>query len=163
MKSICHCFLLIRAGLSLEFKGNIRSIVILVLVPQAVESNTVAWLARHFFDMPISVCYTLGYVIAAVSPSVTVPTLISLSERGYGGKNRVPLALIAAGTFEDITAIILHGLCLSISISLAQGGGNKVHEGGVAAGMIIAQEVAGIGLCAICAALGWFLNKIPNK
>ena len=69
--------------------------------------------------MPTSVCYTLGYVVAAVSPSVTVPTLISLTERGFGGKNKIPKALIAAGTFEDISAIILHGLCLSISISLA--------------------------------------------
>jgi len=76
-------------------------------------------MAHHYFSMPVSVCYCLGYVIAAVSPSVTVPALISLTERGYGGKNKVPLALIAAGTFEDISAIILHGLCLSISISLA--------------------------------------------
>jgi solute carrier family 9B (sodium/hydrogen exchanger), member 1/2 len=97
---------LIRAGLSLELKGNLLTIFIVTLVPQQVEANIVAWMARHFFVMPLAVCYTLGYVIAAVSPSVTVPSLIALSERGYGGKNKVPLALIAAGTFEDICAII---------------------------------------------------------
>src|SRR5580658_1651354 len=75
MKSICHCFLLIRAGLSLEVKGNMLTILIVTLIPQQVEGNIVAWMARHFFEMPLAVCYTLGYVIAAVSPSVTVPSL----------------------------------------------------------------------------------------
>lgn len=40
--------------------------------------------------MPIAVGYSFGYVLAAVSPSVTVPILIYLTNSGYGTKKGIP-------------------------------------------------------------------------
>ena len=61
--------------------------------------------------MPISVAYALGYCLASVSPSVTVPALIQLNNNGYGKKKGIPLMMVAAGTYEDIIAIIMFGAC----------------------------------------------------
>jgi len=42
---------------------------------------------------------------------VIVPSLISLVELGYGRNKGIPLMLVAAGTFEDILAIVINGIC----------------------------------------------------
>lgn len=75
MKYVCHCTLLIRAGLQIEFRGRLLT-VLLLLIPQHFEATLGAWLSWYFFEMPVSVAYATGYVIASVSPSVTVPALI---------------------------------------------------------------------------------------
>ena len=65
--------------------------------------------------MPLPVCYALAYIISCISPSVVVPGLISLNDRGYGKKSGIPTSLIAAGTFDDIICIICFGICKTVA------------------------------------------------
>ena len=62
----------------------------------------------------------LGFILAAVSPAVIIPSLMSLSGRGYGVAKGIPTLVIAAcgfGIFFGITfskgaplwKLILHG------------------------------------------------------
>ena len=67
------------------------------------------------FGMPLSVCYALAYMMSCVSPSVIVPSLISLVEQGFGRTKGIPVLLVASGTFEDILGIILNGIFIKIS------------------------------------------------
>ena len=86
LKYGCYCTLLIRAGLTIESAGRVLTTLLLTLIPQAVEANIDAWLCYSLFKMPRAVAYSLGYLLAAVSPSVTVPALISLTQQGYGSE-----------------------------------------------------------------------------
>ena len=47
----------------------------------------------------------LGFVLAAVSPAVIIPSLMSLSERGYGVAKGIPTLVIAACSADDVVAI----------------------------------------------------------
>lgn len=60
--------------------------------------------------MPIFVCYSLGYTLSCISPSIIVPGCISLDARGFGRKKGIASAMIAAGTFDDILCIVMFGI-----------------------------------------------------
>ena len=60
------------------------------------------------------------FVIAAVSPAVVVPSLLSLSERGYGLDKGIPTLVIAAASVDDVLAITGFGVLLGITFSSGQ-------------------------------------------
>lgn len=57
------------------------------------------------------------FVVAAVSPAVVVPTMLSLSDKGYGLDKGIPTLVIAAASIDDVLAITGFGVCLGISFS----------------------------------------------
>ena len=59
-------------------------------------------------------------MIAAVSPAVVVPSLLSLSERGYGLDKGIPTLVIAAASVDDVLAITGFGVLLGITFSSGQ-------------------------------------------
>ena len=74
-------------------------------------------MAHSLFKMPIYVGYSLGYNLACISPSIIVPGLMSLNDRGYGKSKNIAGTLIAAGTFDDIICIICFGICKTIALN----------------------------------------------
>ena len=63
------------------------------------------------------VCHVGRFVIAAVSPAVVVPSLLGLSERGYGLDKGIPTLVIAAASVDDVLAITGFGVLLGITFS----------------------------------------------
>jgi hypothetical protein len=67
--------------------------------------------------MPFGIAYTLGYTLSCISPSIIVPCIVGLIDRGYGKEKGIPTAIIAAATFDDILTIINNGICASIAFT----------------------------------------------
>jgi Kef-type K+ transport system membrane component KefB len=95
---------------------------------------TFSLIAYGLFDMPMPFCFALGYICSCISPSVMVPGLINLTERGYGKEKGVVSSLIAAGTFDDIVCIILFGVCKTIAYN--EYGMSSGQSMGLAIGML---------------------------
>ena len=57
------------------------------------------------------------FVLAAVSPAVVVPSLLNLSDRGYGINKGIPTLVIAAASIDDVLAITGFGVMLGIAFS----------------------------------------------
>ena len=51
-----------------------------------------------------------------------VPSLMLLQRNGYGVKKGIPTTLIAASSFDDIIAITVFGLFLTVAVNEAPGG-----------------------------------------
>ena len=98
----------------MSFAGKGLIVLILTTIPQTVEASVIAWIAKGLFDMPIIVCYCMGYAIACISPSIIVPGTMSLNDRGYGRKKGISSTMIAAGTFDDILCILLFGIVSTV-------------------------------------------------
>ena len=81
---------MLRAGLSLVFKGKVRLIILLTLGPHLMEATAVAVTAHGLFDMPMSVAYSLGFSIAVVAGALVVPSMIDYSLKGYGHQKKIP-------------------------------------------------------------------------
>jgi hypothetical protein len=71
-------------------------------------------MANGLFGMPVAFSYAMAYIISCISPSVMVPSLITLLQNGFGKKRGVVPSLIASGTFDDIICIIIFGICKTI-------------------------------------------------
>lgn len=56
----------------------------------------------------------MGTVLAAVSPAVVVPKMVSLIEEKYGTKQCVPQMIMAGASCDDIFVLVLFGICLSV-------------------------------------------------
>jgi hypothetical protein len=76
--------LLIRGGLNVKLAGKALILTLLSTIPQFVEASVAALIMRGLYGYPISICYSMGYNLASVSPSILVPALLSLQERRYG-------------------------------------------------------------------------------
>jgi NhaP-type Na+/H+ or K+/H+ antiporter len=154
LRLIALTIILIRAGLGLnlaallELRGNLLR---LSLLPNLSEAVTVALVARFVIDLPLPWGLLLGFVVAAVSPAVVVPSLLDLQLRGYGVRKGIPTLVLAAATFDDVVAITGFGAMLSVVF--ADRGDASVVETLVRAPLeLTAGLVAGLlagGLCAM--------------
>ncbi len=120
---LCNCVvavLLSRGGMAISFKGKGLLVILIIIIPQLIESTTVALLAHGLFGMPMSIAYALGFCMATVGGSLVVPVMLSLAERGFGKDHGVPATLISCCTFENIDAIIIFGICKAIAFSEAE-------------------------------------------
>eukprot|EP00854_Cymbomonas_tetramitiformis_P014709 gene14709-17383_t len=86
----------------------------------------------------------LGYVVAAISPAVVVPSILALQEAGYGTKTGIPTMVVASAALDDVYAISGFGVCFALSF----GGGSLAWK--IARAPV--ELVGGIGL-------GWLCGK----
>ena len=89
-------------------------------IPCFVEAAAVAVLSHFLLGFPWTVGFMLGFVLAAVSPAVIIPCLMSLSERGYGVAKVLYCSLYH--TVLKVIYLILHtmGNCLRLIIMYRQ-------------------------------------------
>ena len=64
-----------------------------------------------------AIIFCCRFVLAAVSPAVVVPSLLSLQARGYGTDKGISTLVIAASSIDDIIAITGFGVILGIAFS----------------------------------------------
>jgi len=79
-------------------------------------------LAPALFGNSLLDAAIMGTVIAAVSPAVVVPRMLSLMESGYGRNKNIPQMIMAGASVDDVFVIVLFtaftGLSQKGSISL---------------------------------------------
>jgi len=120
LRSICLTVILLMAGLELDPVAlwNLSGMVVrATFIPCFVEAFAVAALSNIILGFPWSVGFMLGFVLAAVSPAVIIPSLMHLSQRGYGVAKGIPTLVIAACSADDVVAISGFGIFLGITFN----------------------------------------------
>eukprot|EP00347_Sterkiella_histriomuscorum_P000158 403376950 len=156
-------FLLVRGGMVLAFKGQGIIVLLMSLVPSTIEALVITAVAYLIFQMPLIVCLCMGFILSAISPSVMVPGLMALSEKGYGKKKGIVSALIASGTFEDIYCIILFSIGKRILFNQAS---QEVQEDTLNIikdiFILILQLIAALIIGLTMGTAGIIFNKVEN-
>ena len=111
--------ILIRAGLgidreSLKKIGNVA--LKMACIPCLFEGFTIMMITHLLLGFPLPICGTLGFIIAAVSPAVVVPEMLSLKEKNLGKEKEIPTLILAGASIDDIFAITLFSSFLSLSL-----------------------------------------------
>lgn len=117
IRSICLSIILLRGGMELDFEGKGLTVVLLTLIPQNGEAIVAAVASRYIFDMPWMLCFAQGYTLGAVSPAILVPSCMILQNADYGTIKGIPTTLIAAASFDDIIAISVFSLFLTVAFN----------------------------------------------
>jgi len=120
LRSICLTVILLMAGLELDPIALMKlsgMVVRATFIPCFVEAVAVAVLSNLLLGFPWTVGFMLGFVLAAVSPAVIIPSLMTLSQRGYGVAKGIPTLVIAACSADDVVAISGFGIFLGLTFS----------------------------------------------
>jgi len=120
LRLVCLTVILLMAGLELD-PVQLMKLSAMVMratfIPCFVEALVVAILSHFLLGFPWTVGFMLGFVLAAVSPAVIIPCLMSLSQRGYGVEKEIPTLVIAACSADDVVAISGFGIFLGITFN----------------------------------------------
>lgn len=155
LRKIALIIILTRAGLNLDIedlKKVGRPAILMCCIPACFEIAGMILLAPVFLDVTYLEAAIMGTVVAAVSPAVIVPRMLTLMENGYGRDQSIPQMIMASGSVDDVFVIVLFTACTS----LAQGTNVSAMNFLVIPTSIIFGLLVGI-------ALGYILNIIFTK
>jgi NhaP-type Na+/H+ or K+/H+ antiporter len=123
MRTAALIVILIRAGLGIN-RETLNKIGIPALkmscIPGIFEGLTVMLVAHHLLSLPWLEAGMLGFIIAAVSPAVVVPQMLELKKHGFGQNREVPTLLLAGASLDNIFAITVFGIFLSLFCDAGQ-------------------------------------------
>ncbi len=110
--------ILLRAGLGLDRQVLKRigfTAIKMSALPGLFEGITVMLVSRVLFGFSLAQGGMLGFIIAAVSPAVVVPSMLALKDRGLGMDKSVPILVLAGASVDDVFAITVFTIFLGIA------------------------------------------------
>lgn len=120
LKSFALVVILLRAGLSIN-KSSLQkaglTAGLMAAVPCIAEGFSLMVLFHLLFGFDWAVAGLTGFMLAAVSPAVIVPSMLKLKEKGYGSNSEVPTIIVAGASADDVLAIAFFAVFLQMGIS----------------------------------------------
>lgn len=141
-------------GISINQMKQIgRPAVLLSIIPATLEGLTIAFLSMIFLNFTFVQGAILGFIIAAVSPAVLVPSMVDLIKRKVGQDKAIPQMLLVGASADDTVAITLFTTFLGIYMSSTNG-----------QSISIANEIFSIPITIIISIfIGWLLAFLTKK
>ena len=127
LRKMALIIILLKAGLSLDLKDLKkagRSAILLSFVPASCEIMGYLLVAPVILDISRIDAAVMGAVLAAVSPAVVVPRMVTLMEKKYGTQKAIPQMILAGASCDDIFVIVL----FTTFLGMAQGGSANVMD-----------------------------------
>ncbi|CAJ0602348.1 unnamed protein product [Cylicocyclus nassatus] len=156
LRRIAFIVILLRGGLSLDANAVRRlkgACLRLTVLPCTAEICAVALITKMVFGMDILFGVALGAVLGAVSPAVVIPALLDAGKAGYGVRAGVPSVVIAAASLDDVYAITVFSLILSL-----------IFPTGDSPLLTILSAPADVFAGVFCEAMvGFFFHIVPRK
>ncbi|XP_039257713.1 sodium/hydrogen exchanger 9B2-like [Styela clava] len=119
LRTLALAVILTRAGLELDPKAMEKvkwAVVRLAFLPCLGETCMIGIFGHLIMGFPWEWSFMLGFLIAAVSPAVVIPSLILLQEKGLGCEKGVPSLVMAASGIDDVLAIAGFTVLLGIAM-----------------------------------------------
>ncbi len=127
LRKMALIIILLKAGLSLDLKDLKKaghSAVLLSFVPASCEIIGYLLFAPVILGISRVDAAVMGAVLAAVSPAIVVPRMVTLMEKKYGTQKAIPQMILAGASCDDIFVIVL----FTTFLGMAQGGSANVMD-----------------------------------
>lgn len=127
LRKMALIIILLKAGLSLDLndlKKAGHSAILLSFVPASCEIIGYLLFAPVILGISRVDAAVMGAVLAAVSPAVVVPRMVTLMEKKYGTQKAIPQMILAGASCDDIFVIVL----FTTFLGMAQGGSANVMD-----------------------------------
>ncbi|CAI4228776.1 unnamed protein product [Auanema sp. JU1783] len=123
-----------------------------ILTPIA-EAASIGVASHLIFGMDLSISFLAGFLLAAVSPAITVPVLLDLQNDGRG-ENKVVPGLLAAATLDNVVCLFSITVAMTSIFSQDTPSGTLFH--------IILQIFTGLVAGVAFGVLLWFFPLSSN-
>ena len=117
LKDISLVIILFIGGLGIDIsqiKLIGRPAVLLSILPATLEGFAISFLSMIFLDFNFIQGAILGFIIAAVSPAILIPSMVSLINKNIGQNKAIPQMLLVGASCDDTIAITLFTTFLTI-------------------------------------------------
>jgi solute carrier family 9B (sodium/hydrogen exchanger), member 1/2 len=117
LRKIALVVILLRAGLGVkrETLNKIgKSAFKLSFIPGVFEGITIMFIASYILGISKIEAGMLGFIIAAVSPAVVVPSMLGLMERKMGEQKGIPTMILAGASVDDVIMITIFSSFLGL-------------------------------------------------
>ena len=117
LKSFALIVILLRAGLGIKREVLKRvgiTAILMAFIPCIIEGTALMVLFHFVFKFNWFVSGLTGFMLAAVSPAVIVPSMLELKKEGH---NEVPTIVMAGASIDDVFAITIFTVFLGLSNS----------------------------------------------
>ena len=125
LKDVALIIVLFIGGLGIgadQIKKIGRPAILLSIIPATLEGFAIAYLSTVFLGFTFIQGAILGFIIAAVSPAVLIPSMVSLIDKNIGQKKSIPQLLLVGASADDTIAITLFTSFLAIYFQKLDGG-----------------------------------------
>lgn len=117
LRKIALIIILLRAGLGIN-KDDLKKVGSTALkmscIPGLIEGLFIAFASVKLLNFSFIQGGILGFIIAAVSPAVVVPSMLRLIENNIGTKKGVPTLILAGASIDDVFAITIFSAFLGL-------------------------------------------------
>ena len=125
-RKVALIIILLRAGFGIS-KEDLKKVgapaIRLSCIPGLLEGFVIAYVSMSIFGFTFVQGGILGFIIAAVSPAVIVPSMLDFMEKGLGERKGIPTLILAGASIDDVFAITIFSTFLGIY------SGSKVNIG----------------------------------
>lgn len=153
LKDIALVIILFIGGLEIgvdQIKKIGRPAILLCVIPVTLEGFTVALLSTIFLHFTFLQGLILGFIIAAVSPGILIPSMVNLINKNIGQKKDIPQMLLVGASGDNTVSITLFASFLTIY-------SQEIHGGSFNFNLQLLSIVVSTCLSII---LGWIIAKI---
>jgi NhaP-type Na+/H+ or K+/H+ antiporter len=116
-RRIALIVILLRAGMKTNAATLLRvgrRSLLLSFLPALAEGTAVFLVAHPLLGLPPLEAAILASVVAAVSPAVVVPSMISFMDRRLGTAKGIPSMLLAGSAGDNVFAIVIFGVMMGL-------------------------------------------------
>ncbi|MCB5558919.1 cation:proton antiporter domain-containing protein [Anaerosalibacter bizertensis] len=156
LRKIALIIILLRAGFGIN-KNDLKKVgtsaIKMSFIPGVIEGFFIAFASIKIFDFSFIEGGILGFVLAAVSPAVVVPSMLDLNKNKIGTDKGIPTLIMAGASIDDVFAITIFSAFLGLY------NGNNINIGIQLLGIPISILLGIIGGIII----GYMLLNIFNK
>ncbi|MDI9624474.1 MAG: cation:proton antiporter [Methanothermobacter sp.] len=117
LRIIALIIILLRAGFGINIESLRKAgmaAVKMSFIPDCIEGFTIMIIASLLLGLPLVEAGILGFVIAAVSPAVIVPQMLSFIERRMGTAKGIPTLILTGASIDDVISITIFSIFLGI-------------------------------------------------
>ena len=126
LRTIALIIILLRAGLGIN-KDDLKRVgstaIKMSCIPGLVEGFFITFASMRLLNFTFAQGGILGFIIAAVSPAVVVPSMLTLMENNIGTKKGIPTLILASASMDDVFAITMFSAFLGLY------SGSHIHIG----------------------------------
>ena len=117
LRKIALIIILLRAGFGINkdvLKRVGNSALKMSCIPGLIEGFFIAFASVKFLNFTFIQGGILGFIIAAVSPAVVVPSMLKLIENKIGEDKGIPTLILAGASIDDVFAITIFSAFLGL-------------------------------------------------
>ncbi len=114
IRTISLSWIMLVSGIEIDHSKVGTLSLRLMFFPGVIEAFATAGMSMLAFNMPFLLSLSQGWILAAVSPAIIIPSMIELRIRGFGSS--IPSLLMSAASLDDIIAISGFTVCIGIAL-----------------------------------------------